>query len=108
MKCNLNSAEMEDMLNLFERLQHAQKDIRIGLAAHENLAATVNEINCLTAEDSEFGVQLCRQGLEYINQIRIAEMALLEINRCYAELQEKYDIPSNRPGNMVANNEDCA
>ena len=33
MKCNLNSAEMEDMLNLFERLQKAQADIKIGLAA---------------------------------------------------------------------------
>ena len=108
MKCNLNNAELEDMLNLFERLQKAQADIKIGLDAHENLAETVNEINCLTAEDSEYGAQLCRQGLEHIKQIQAAELALLEIDKCCEELLAKYGIPSSRSGDGKEGNENCA
>jgi len=97
-KCDLNSIELEEMCQLFTRINLGRAVIRAGITAQEDYAETINEINCLSVEDSECGLELCRKALEQINMIKAAELAQLSIHDCQAELQVKYGIPGGCPG----------
>lgn len=92
-KCNLISTELEDMYQLFGKINKCQAEIKAGLKAQEDYAATINEINCLSSDDSEYGEQLCRQALEQLNIIKAAELAHINIQNYRHELECKYEIP---------------
>ena len=96
LKCNLLYTELEEIHLLFSKINKSQAEIKAGLQAQEDYAATINEINCLTADDSEFGEQLCRQALDQLNMIKAAELAEINLQNCRQELDGKYDIPSSR------------
>jgi len=93
MKCNLVYTELEEMYQLFGKINKCQAEIKAGLKAQEDYTATINEINCLSSDDSEYGEQLCRQALEQLNMIKAAELAHINIQNCRHELECKYEIP---------------
>jgi hypothetical protein len=93
MKCDLNSAELEDIHLLFSKINQAKAEIKAGLSAQEDYAETINEINALSADDSEFGEELTRKALEQLQLIRAAELAEDSIKNYRAELEAKYEIP---------------
>lgn len=96
-RCNLNSIEMEEMCQLFARINQARAEIKAGMTAQENYAETINEINCLSAEESEYGEELCRKALEQMGMIKAAELAHISIRDCQAELETKFGIPGGCP-----------
>lgn len=96
MKCDLNDTELEDMHLLFKRINQARAEIAAGISAQEDYAETINELNCLTTEDSEYGEELCKKALEQISLIRTAEAARFSIDNFRAELETKYYIPSGQ------------
>lgn len=96
MKCDLNYGELEEIHQLFSKINKSQAEIKARLQAQEDYAATINEINFLTADDSEYGEQLCRQAREQLNMIKAAELAQINIHNCRQELEGKYDIPAGR------------
>lgn len=100
-KCDLNSVELEEMGQLFSRINQARAEIEAGINAQEAYAETVNEINCLSVEDSVYGEELCRKALEQLGLIRTAELAHSTIHNCQSELEVKYEIrgscPEGRP-----------
>jgi len=91
-KCDLNSIEMEAMCQLFTKINRARAEIKAGITAQEDYAETINEINCLSVEESEYGEELCRKALEQIGMIKAAELAHISIRDCQAELEAKYGI----------------
>ena len=95
-KCDLNSIELEGMHQLFGRINQARAEIKAGINAQEDYAETVNEINCLSSEDSEYGEELCRKALEQLGVIKAAELAQLNIESYREELETKYEIPCSR------------
>jgi len=96
LKCDLNPQQLEEVQRLFGSINQARKEVQTGIVAHEEYAATVNEINCLSAGDSEYGVALCRQALNYLGLIQAAEAAQLQIISFQEELGKTYGIPSRR------------
>lgn len=96
MKCDLNYTVLEEMHQLFGKINKSQADIKAGLKAQEDYAETINEINCLNSDDTEYGEQLCRQALEQLNMIKAAELAEINIHNYRHELECKYNIPCNR------------
>lgn len=105
MKCNLVYTELEDMHLLFGKINQSQVEIKAGLKAQEDYAATINEINCLSSDDSEYGEQLCRLALEQLNQIKAAELALINIQNYRSELETKYEIPNGQSGGGSVQND---
>lgn len=98
LKCDLNSIELEEMCQLFTRINLGLAVIKASIIAQEDYAETINEINCLSAEDSEHGEELCRKAIEQIGMIKAAELAQISIRDCQAELKAKYGIPGGCPG----------
>lgn len=96
-KCDLTSTELEEMRGLFARINQARTEMQAGITAHADFAETVNEINCLTSADSEYGEELCRKALEQLAMIKAAELANISINDCQAELESKYGIACGYP-----------
>ncbi|MDD3363540.1 MAG: hypothetical protein PHZ03_01015 [Syntrophomonas sp.] len=96
MKCDLNSVELEDMHLLFGKINQARMEIKAGITAQEDYTESINEINCLSSEDSEYGEELCRKALEQLAMIRAAELAQINIHNYQAELESKYEIPGSR------------
>jgi len=92
-KCDLNGIELEDMRQLFGRINQARAEIEAGISAQEAYAEMINEINYLSADESEYGEELCRKALEQLGKIRAAELAQISIRDCQAELEAKYQIP---------------
>jgi len=92
-KCDLNSVELEEMCQLYSRINQARAEIEMGISAQEAYAETINEINCLSVEDSIYGEELCRKALQQLGQIKTAELAHITINNCQSELETKYEIP---------------
>lgn len=93
-KCDLDSNMLEDIHLLFKKINQARAEIKAGINAQETYAETINEINCLTARDSEYGEELCHKALEYLRLIKAAEYAEISIQNCLAELETKYEIPA--------------
>ncbi|HWP96258.1 MAG TPA: hypothetical protein VN426_05365 [Syntrophomonadaceae bacterium] len=104
-KCDLNSVELEEMALLFGRINQARAEIKAGISAQEAYAETVNEINCLSVEDSVYGEELCRKALEQLGLIRAAELAHVTIQNCQSELEVKYEIPGSSPKGRPKSNE---
>lgn len=96
-KCDLNSVELEEMAQLFGRINQARAEIEAGISAQETYAETINEINCLSAEESGYGEVLCRKALEQLGMIKAAELAHIAFHSCQAELEAKFEIPSSCP-----------
>lgn len=96
-KCDLNSVELEEICQLFKRINQARVEIEAGISAQEAYAETINEINCLSVEDSIYGEELCRKALQQLGLIKTAELAHITINNCQSELEVKYEI-HQRPG----------
>lgn len=94
-KCDLNNVELEEMAQLFGRINQARAEIEAGISAQEAYAETINEINCLSVEDSVYGEELCRKALEQLGLIRAAELAHSTIHTCQSELEAKYEIPGS-------------
>ncbi|MEQ8176656.1 MAG: hypothetical protein ABRQ26_16510 [Syntrophomonadaceae bacterium] len=92
-KCDLNSVELEEICQLFSRINQARAEIEAGISAQEAYAETINEINCLSVEDSIYGEELCRKALQQLGLIKVAELAHITINNCQSELETKYEIP---------------
>ena len=97
LKCDLNSLELEEMCQLYTRINLSRAVIKTSIIAQEDYAETINEINCLSAEDSEYGEKLCRKAIEQIVIIKAAELAQISIRDCQAELEAKYGIPAAAP-----------
>ena len=96
-KCDLNKSELEEMYQLFARINQARAEIQAGITAQADYAETINEINSLTSEDSEYGEELCCKALAQVGMIKAAELAQICIQDCRAELEAKYEIPSGCP-----------
>lgn len=96
LKCDLNHEKLVEVKLLFGSINKSRLEITAGMAAQEEYAATVNEINGLNSEDSEYGEVLCQQALKYLSQIQAAESAQLNIVSCQEELGNKYGIPAPR------------
>jgi len=92
-KCDLNSIELEEMCQLFTRINQAWAEIQAGITAQADYAETINEINGLSSQDSEYGEELCRKALEQLGMIKAAELAQISIHNCQSELEAKYEIP---------------
>ena len=58
-----------------------------GIGAHEDYAATINELNALAAGDCRQGEALCRQALIQLETIQAARTAKLEIEKYRQQLQ---------------------
>lgn len=86
-RCDLNKAEMEGVYLLFARINELQDRIDAGVEAHEDYAATVNELNALAATDCRRGEALCRQALNQLDMIQTARIAKLEIEKYRQQLQ---------------------
>lgn len=86
-RCDLNKAEMEGIYLLFARINELQDRIDAGSGAHEDYAATVNELNALAAGDCRRGEVLCRQALNQLDMIQAARTARLEIEKYRHQLQ---------------------
>lgn len=97
-KCNLNGVELEEVYLRFGKINQARAEIKAGISAHEDYAETINEINGLSADDSEYGEELCRRALEQLRLIRLAELAQLSVENLRAELAVKYEVPASRSG----------
>ncbi len=97
-KCNLNGVELEEIYLLFGKINQARAEIKAGISAQEDYAETINELNGLSADDSEYGEELCRRALEQLGLIRSAELAQLSIENFRAELAVKYEVPASRSG----------
>ncbi|HBK53678.1 MAG TPA: hypothetical protein DDZ44_07070 [Syntrophomonas wolfei] len=89
-KCDLSSIELEEMHELFATINQARVEIQAGITAQAEYAETVNEINCLSIEDSEYGEELCRKALNQIGLIKAAELAAISIHDCQAKLAARY------------------
>lgn len=87
MKCDLNKAEIEGVYLLFARINELQGRIDAGIGAHEDYAATINELNALVAGDCRRGEALCRQALIQLETIQAARTAKLEIEKYRQQLQ---------------------
>jgi hypothetical protein len=105
LKCNLNSAELEDIHLLFKQINQARAEIRAGIDAQDDYAETMNDINSLTTEDSEYGEELCSKAPKQLGLIKAAELAATSIENYKAELETKYNIPSGRTNGGRAVNE---
>ena len=105
LKCNLNSAELEDIHLLFRKINQARAEIKAGIDAQDDYAETINEINGLTTEDSEYGEELCSKALKQLSLIKTAELAVISIENYKMELETKYKIPSGRTNGGRAVNE---
>lgn len=96
LKCDLNPQQLEEVQRLFGSINQARKEVQTGIVAHEEYAATVNEINCLSVGDSEYGEALCRQALNYLGLIQAAEAAQLRIIALQEDLGNRYGISARR------------
>lgn len=96
LKCDLNPQKLEQVQLLFGSINKSRQEIAAGMAAQEEYAAAINEINGLSWGDSEYGEALCRQALNYLSQIQAAESAQLNIISCQEELGNKYGISAAR------------
>ncbi|MEN6326039.1 MAG: hypothetical protein ABFD18_07535 [Syntrophomonas sp.] len=105
MKCNLNITELEDIYLLFGKINRARAEIMAGIDAQEDYAETINEINQLTTDDSEYGEELCGKALKQLGLIKAAELAQVSIHNYRTELETKYEIPSGQSKRGQAVNE---
>lgn len=77
-KCNLINVELEELSLIFKRINSTQDDIEIGLKAHEDYAALVNEINSLDPTDTRRGELLCRDAIDQLEIMWDGEIARME------------------------------
>jgi len=92
MKGELNAEELEELYQMFGKINQARSEIQAGLTALHVYSETVSEINCLSSEDSEYGEDLCRKALHQLSLIKNAELARINIQEYKTVLENKFEI----------------